>query len=611
MIRAKTRFHLACQNTNGFESITAFLLKNTKCNGLPLNWNEATDPKTFDKLIKVLSLLEGNGKWRSLHFGCGGKCVLMISKLSSCFFNNTVEMRNLIKNMRKKSSSDPLILSRERNETNPRHRYLMTISGESFSACSSRRQVTESSPPCCAAGEHILTSTNRNFLTRSLSINSIIDVDIIDISGDEEMLATTYSLRRCKNSVLKPYTWLLLLIGWRPYGKERVVRYPFFWQIINILYPIFVIAVFLYTNIMQAVTCHGKLNPKTDTVPVTMTPLVTPALQEKVFRTSSLQTTLNHTTTDCSHIITTYIIPSILHFTAFLYGFHYFRMQENEQLYSLMERVFVQAQTAVGMQDVLIRNSRLFLLAAVVWLLANIGLEILYSFAFESLSSSFIQYLNIDSKPFRTSLIILRFLGLIITQGVNIAVIVNYCTQCEMLVMHIRGICLHLHEKTLDIKSAMHEILGIKEFISLLNGTLGKMTALCVVSFVELIFIGFALLLCNQVYKTTVWCYRSLFVVIWIIATLFPVIQAARVSKIGRKLTQISLEMRVFGYQTASQLELDSFILFINTAKLRAKLFGIAIEPGSVVITVIIIFFVILLLIITDIVPISTIWKFL
>ncbi|XP_023209572.1 uncharacterized protein LOC111612574 isoform X1 [Centruroides sculpturatus] len=533
----------------------------------------------------------------------------MISETSTHPFRNVVELRALETNMRTKSSSDSMLMNREVREMNPRYRHLMTVSGETFAAYSSARQITESSPPCCAVGEHMLTSTNRDFLARSLSINSIVDVDINDISGNEEMLATTYSLRRCKKAVLQPYTWLLLLIGWRAYGKERVVRYPLIWQVINILYPIFVIVIFLYTNIMQAITCHGKLDPKTDTVPATTVPATTrPPYMPFFYINGQAKAT---SAEECSHIIIIYIVPSILHFIAFLYGFHYFRIQENEQLYSLMERVFVQAQTAAGMQDVLIRNSRLFLLAAVIWLIANIGLEILYSFAFESLSSSFIQHLNIENESVRYILIILRFLGLILTQGVNVAVIINYCTQCEMLVMHIRGICLHLHEKTLDIKNAMHEILGVKEFISLLNGTLGKMTALCIIGFTELIFIGFGLLLCNQVHKATVWSYRVTFVIVWVVASLFPIIQAARVSKAGRKLTQISLEMRVFGYQASSQMELDSFILFNNTAKLRAKLFGVAILPGSVVITIILIFFVILLLIITDMVPISTIWRFL
>jgi len=43
----------------------------------------------------------------------------------------------------------------------------------------------------------------------------------------------------------------------------------------------------------------------------------------------------------CGHVVTTYIVPSIMHFAAFIIGFIYFRINENEQLYSLMEKVFL------------------------------------------------------------------------------------------------------------------------------------------------------------------------------------------------------------------------------------------------------------------------------
>lgn len=50
----------------------------------------------------------------------------------------------------------------------------------------------------------------------------------------------------------------------------------------------------------------------------------------------------------CQHIVTTYVIPNFLHFTAYLMGFWYFRIQENEQLYALMEKVFLHATPLQG-----------------------------------------------------------------------------------------------------------------------------------------------------------------------------------------------------------------------------------------------------------------------
>ncbi|GBM24790.1 hypothetical protein AVEN_122287-1 [Araneus ventricosus] len=49
------------------------------------------------------------------------------------------------------------------------------------------------------------------------------------------------------------------------------------------------------------------------------------------------------------------------------------------------------------------------------------------------------------------------------------------------------------------------------------------------------------------------------------------VLLAARLTQTGSKLRQISFEMRVFGYQTSSMLELDSFVLFVSGATLRVS----------------------------------------
>ena len=53
---------------------------------------------------------------------------------------------------------------------------------------------------------------------------------------------------------------------------------------------------------------------------------------------SNLSEDAVHPPLACEHIITTYIIPNFLHFVAYLMGLYYFRIQDNEQLYALMEK---------------------------------------------------------------------------------------------------------------------------------------------------------------------------------------------------------------------------------------------------------------------------------
>ena len=41
----------------------------------------------------------------------------------------------------------------------------------------------------------------------------------------------------------------------------------------------------------------------------------------------------------CTHLISSYILPEVLHFLAFLLGFWYFRVQDNEQMDALIQQV--------------------------------------------------------------------------------------------------------------------------------------------------------------------------------------------------------------------------------------------------------------------------------
>ena len=64
--------------------------------------------------------------------------------------------------------------------------------------------------------------------------------------------------------------------------------------------------------------------------------------------------------TVCGHMVTSYIIPSIINFVSYIIGFIYFRINENEQLYSLMEKVFLAVNKTLKIvsQDRVIKRLR-------------------------------------------------------------------------------------------------------------------------------------------------------------------------------------------------------------------------------------------------------------
>ncbi|GBN22754.1 hypothetical protein AVEN_38021-1 [Araneus ventricosus] len=430
---------------------------------------------------------------------------------------------------------------------------------------------------CCVAGEHFLTS--EEFARRSLSLDSAVHVDISDLNGEGDAPSIPMSLKKCKRTIIAPYSCLLSFIGWRPWFYESLSRRSSFWRYFNYLYPAFVLTLIVSNYVFQVLNCQGKFNIHRDVEPSPPAPtphevnmkgnctwgLITFSCHAK-YVMDAIETVYRPMGSGyCEHIVPTYIVPSFVHFLAFAYGFYHFRLVECEQLFSLMERVFLQSSSTRGLQSALIRNSRLFFFAALVWLSFQVGLEILYNFTFPQSRLEFL------GMMYKYVFLGIKFAGMILVQGVNMAVAINYCVQCETLILYIRGICLKLHEKSMEIKSAMHEILGVREYISLLNGNVAKMMGLCIVNFTELTILGTALLFLNRLQAGTVISYRVLFPFLWFIALIAPLIQAARLTQTGSKLRQISFEMRVFGYQTSSMLELDSFVLFVSGATLRVS----------------------------------------
>lgn len=90
------------------------------------------------------------------------------------------------------------------------------------------------------------------------------------------------------------------------------------------------------------------------------------------------------------------------------------------------------------------------------------------------------------------------------------------------------------------------------------------------------------LILERPVKKVDELIYRSLVPLEWIFLITFPLIQAARLSSTGHSLKQRSLQTRVYGYPSATQLDLDSFLQFIHSIDLKARLFCMPMKKSYV-----------------------------
>jgi hypothetical protein len=150
----------------------------------------------------------------------------------------------------------------------------------------------------------------------------------------------------------------------------------------------------------------------------------------------------------CGHVVTTYVLPSILHFIAYILGFIYFRINENEQLYALMEKVFLAVNQTMKdvSQDKVIRRLKIFIIFGVFWVILAMCINILSRVAF-----------GFDKVLFdpQWASIVLEAVSLIIMNSVFLAVVINHATQCEMIIFYVKEVKTRLEEKSITLKEAM------------------------------------------------------------------------------------------------------------------------------------------------------------
>ncbi|KAI8510426.1 hypothetical protein Bbelb_113420 [Branchiostoma belcheri] len=463
-----------------------------------------------------------------------------------------------------------------------------------------------------------------------------------------------YTTRRHPND--RVVTWFDLdgRIGWRALGRESI-SYNLGWKVLNVLLNI-------HTDVKAPTETPATAVPQTSSsrTPgyINETDMFT-AQTIPAAATNASDIDAYAQTAQCSHVFTTYVVPDILHFMAYLLGFFYFRIQDNEQLYALMEKVFLKASVAQSRnvsRAKMIQMSRIYLIAGALWVVLSLAVQGVFVAAFGVDKMAFLLGSTVQWKGWHIMLICLQMLGALVTNAVNYAVVVNYTTQCEMIIYYMKGIFRRLQEKSTDLKLAMHwleqstvnretrvrfrvvpetclnmrpdvvplgkalytdfltpprcgwDILDAGKSISQLNGQIAKMTSLCAVNFAELSIIGLVILFLNQFNSVLIWVYRGTFPILWLVILIVPLVQAARLNSTIMSLKRIGLDMRVFGYQNSSQLERDSFLLFLLNLNFKAKLFHIPIKPSYLFGILVLVTFTLLLLLQTSVIGGSSIF---
>ncbi|KAL5475399.1 hypothetical protein EMCRGX_G025208 [Ephydatia muelleri] len=324
----------------------------------------------------------------------------------------------------------------------------------------------------------------------------------------------TQALERCKRTVLSPYLFLLKLLGWRRFrASSHDLEQPSSIKIINFVYPTTFFLLLLYTMIAQISTCFLRTVIKNPTNAITCT----------------------------DKLLSAELLPDFLLLGAYLWGVYVFRCREPEHLSSMMETVFLSYSTqhVKAGQKKLIALLRLFLVLGVVWIaiftVTNIGR--MYSLQLLNSNATIVWY---HGKYFgSTTNLATRYIfvssalvGFVFFDLFYASVVINYCTQCQLIVFFIRSIMDRVRTKTHTLEVAIKDIRHTYEFIQSLNGQLATIVSLCLyVQVTGLIASSKSIENTNPPYTPLNIVIAICNVVQWSTVIILPILQAARVTR--------------------------------------------------------------------------------
>ncbi|XP_062521788.1 uncharacterized protein LOC134196613 [Corticium candelabrum] len=413
----------------------------------------------------------------------------------------------------------------------------------------------------------------RRVLSDASSVEDYVSIELPSLGpiGDNNALAI--ALHKCKKYVLQLYLFLLKVLGWLPWMSDEAVPRcgeAFTW-VFNIVYPIIVIAILVLGYILQFASCLSRSRPYYEAI----------GRNHSAMNCSDRDQDLDV----CVNPISTYFWPDVMHALSYSYAFYVFRWCKNEELETVMTKTFLQTMNSrhIGYlsRGVLTRKLRLILMVGIAWVLLQFVTNILVIVA-RILDcqvtgqgrigfSSWIAAGDELTVPQMYVLLVFMLIGFLGMDMVYVAVAANYGAQCELLIFLIRGLNERIEEKSISLQQAMRDYHNAGNYID----SLGKQLAIAM-SLIEVIFIAQAVVAFVSLYdvkdSATSGTTEILFfiagvsyVLLWSAVAIFALIQASRLNSACSATVQVSLDVRLFGYQDATQSDIDSFIVYMTS----------------------------------------------
>ena len=297
-----------------------------------------------------------------------------------------------------------------------------------------------------------------------------------------------------------------------------------------------------------------------------------------------------------------YLVPNLLHLFAYLSMLHLMRTPDSERLENLMERGFLETTRTTGWMMAhkkLVNSLRSILWMCLGWLLLSLtihGLIIYHRMNLDDLNLTWLRC----SDPVKSIIVVLTVTSLTFNDLICAAIVTSYAVHCQLNISYIVNLCASIREKRIDFSEFYKRIEESRKFIDYLNKDQALGLSLLQITVGCKLSVGVYAFLASSEFNhwsalTIVIVLLSLF--FW--STLFaaPLVQGVRLTSACGDLRKIGHELRSrpFGYQDASQQDLDSLLLYTTNLSMNAKIMRIPVK-ASCILTICIIFIVVILM---------------
>ncbi|KAL5247290.1 hypothetical protein ACHWQZ_G019232 [Mnemiopsis leidyi] len=413
----------------------------------------------------------------------------------------------------------------------------------------------------------------------------------------------TYDFHSVERKVLQPYANILKFLGMRNFGSPDNVYHRIFSYVWTVL--IFVAIITGYTlNIMFCNINRDKM--KNDKIiPVCANKTLTYNYIEGMCR-SSLET----------------IVPSSIHFIAFLYTFWIFRVRQSEQVEALVQKALVSQKSCTNSEmrkNIFITRLKVVYASSYVCLWLLFGFTVINSYCGKALvwwkcTPKSELHNKIDGVGegkidhyYRGLLVAVPSFAIFIFLT---PILLNFNIQARLIQYLISELRETLREKRNTLKAMMQEAHDISSFVHKMNSESSPAMSFILFYLAYGVFVDLYSILETVGDARTVeniftnegcdlgveWQYRevcrtvktygriSFCVVVMrdmVLMVMFfvTIYQGCKIATSHKRLINQALELRVFGFnQSETAEELDSFHYYLRALNMRAKVFQYPME---------------------------------